>query len=121
MNVRWKINRYFYYLIILAMVFSTLTLKIQPAYASDVIAYDMVGSASQNLVSYTNDWTGAFSSPGDGFQKYQRGASSSCSGNAVHLCKLLGITLFVALKSAGDTTNRFCSSNTSALKIFNNH
>ncbi|MGB5331338.1 MAG: hypothetical protein WBN05_02220, partial [Woeseiaceae bacterium] len=44
---------------------------------AEVLASDMVGSASQNLVSYTNPWTGAFSSPGDGFQKYQRGVSPS--------------------------------------------
>jgi predicted extracellular nuclease len=44
---------------------------------ADVIASDMVGSASQNLVSYTNPYTDAFSSPGDGFQKYQRGLSPS--------------------------------------------
>jgi predicted extracellular nuclease len=48
----------------------------QPALAGTV-AYDMVGSASQNLVSYTNPWTNTFSSAGDGFQKYQRGVSSS--------------------------------------------
>ena len=44
---------------------------------AEVLASDMVGSASQNLVSYTNPWTDAFSSPGDGFQKYQRGVSPS--------------------------------------------
>ena len=41
------------------------------------IAFDMVGSASQNLTSFTNPWNGAFGSLGDGFQKYQRGVSSS--------------------------------------------
>jgi hypothetical protein len=47
------------------------------AAAQEVIAYDMVGSSSQNLISYTNAYTNAFSSAGDGFQKYQRGVSSS--------------------------------------------
>jgi predicted extracellular nuclease len=42
---------------------------------AQVIASDMDGSASQNLVSYTNPWEFAFGSPGDGFQKYQRGVS----------------------------------------------
>jgi len=37
----------------------------------------MVGSASQNLTSYTNPWTGAFTSAGDGFQQYSRSASPS--------------------------------------------
>ena len=41
------------------------------------VAYDMVGSGSQNLTSYTNIWTDAFASAGDGFQKYQRGVSAS--------------------------------------------
>ncbi len=46
------------------------------AHAAD-IAFDMVGSASSNLIEYRNDFTGAFGSPGDGFQKYQRGVSAS--------------------------------------------
>ncbi|MEN8239572.1 MAG: ExeM/NucH family extracellular endonuclease, partial [Actinomycetota bacterium] len=41
------------------------------------VAFDMVGSGSQNLVSFTNPFNGAFASAGDGFQKYQRGVSSS--------------------------------------------
>ena len=45
--------------------------------APTAVAYDMVGSTSLNLVSYTNPWTGAFSDNGDGFQKYERGVSSS--------------------------------------------
>ena len=48
---------------------------IMPAKAGTVVAYDMVGSASQNLVSYTNPWTGAFGSYSDGFQKYKRWVS----------------------------------------------
>ena len=42
-----------------------------------VVAFDMVASADQNLTSFTNPFDGAFSSPGDGFQKYQRGVSPS--------------------------------------------
>ncbi len=42
-----------------------------------IVAFDMVGSSSQNLISYTNPWNGAFSSAGDGFQKFQRGVSPS--------------------------------------------
>ena len=41
------------------------------------LAFDMVGSADQNLISFTNPYNGAFSSGGDGFQKYQRGVSGS--------------------------------------------
>jgi hypothetical protein len=41
------------------------------------VAFDMVGSASQNLTSYANPYAGAFGSPGDGFQKYQRFVSPS--------------------------------------------
>lgn len=55
-------------------IFSTTVLH---ASAGTVVAYDMVGSASQNLVSYTNVYTNAFGSAADGFQKYQRGVSPS--------------------------------------------
>ena len=41
------------------------------------LASDMVGSGSQNLVSYTNPFTDMFGSAGDGFQKYRRGVSPS--------------------------------------------
>ncbi|AEP28330.1 ExeM/NucH family extracellular endonuclease [Brumicola nitratireducens] len=41
------------------------------------IAYDMVSSSSLNLIEYQNPYTNAFSSAADGFQKYQRGVSSS--------------------------------------------
>jgi len=40
------------------------------------IAWDMVSSSSQNLISFSTD-APAFSSPGDGFQKYQVGVSES--------------------------------------------
>jgi predicted extracellular nuclease len=45
--------------------------------AADVVAFDMVGNASQNLNSFVNPWNSAFVSGGDGFQKYQRGVSPS--------------------------------------------
>lgn len=44
---------------------------------AEVIAFDLVGSASQNLISYTNPYTDAFSSAADGFQIYRRGVSAS--------------------------------------------
>ncbi len=44
---------------------------------AEVIAFDMVDSTSQGVVSYTNIWNGAFSSAGDGFQMYQRGVSAT--------------------------------------------
>ncbi len=48
-----------------------------PALSTTVVAFDMVGSASQNLLSYTNVSTDAFTSSGDGFQKYQRSVSAT--------------------------------------------
>ena len=39
------------------------------------VAFDMVGSASQNLTSFTDDPAIPFSSPADGFNKFQRGVS----------------------------------------------
>jgi len=44
---------------------------------ADIIAFDMVDSTSQGVLSYTNVWNGAFSSAADGFQMYQRGVSST--------------------------------------------
>ena len=44
---------------------------------AQVVASDLTGSASQNLLSYSNPYTGAFGSAGDGFQKYQRGVSAT--------------------------------------------
>ncbi len=41
------------------------------------VAFDLVGSGSQNLISHTNAFAGAFSSAADGFEIYQRGVSSS--------------------------------------------
>ena len=43
----------------------------------EALAFDMVGSASQRLTSFVDSPAIPFSSPGDGFQKYQRGVSSS--------------------------------------------
>ena len=59
----------------IACLLALLTLPV--AGQTDVIAFDMVGSASQNLTTYTNVWNGAFSSAGDGFQQYQRGVSAT--------------------------------------------
>ncbi len=45
--------------------------------SAEIIAFDMVGSSSLNLTEYNNAFTDAFSSPGDGFQIYQQGVSST--------------------------------------------
>ncbi|MEO1511019.1 MAG: choice-of-anchor I family protein, partial [Planctomycetota bacterium] len=42
-----------------------------------VIASDLTSGASVGLNSFTNDFAGAFSSAGDGFETYQRGVSGS--------------------------------------------
>jgi hypothetical protein len=42
---------------------------------ASVVAFDMVESASQNLLSFTDDPVIPFVSPGDAFQKLQRGVS----------------------------------------------
>ena len=39
------------------------------------VAYDMVGSTGQNLISFTDDPAIPFTSPADGFNKFQRGVS----------------------------------------------
>jgi hypothetical protein len=44
---------------------------------ADIVAFDMVGSASQNLVSFTDDPAIPFGSAADGFNKFQRGVSVS--------------------------------------------
>ena len=58
------------------LAFALLLVPAQPA-SAQVVAFDMVGSASQNLNSHVNPWENAFTSPADGFQKYQRGVSPS--------------------------------------------
>ncbi|MDH3588519.1 MAG: PEP-CTERM sorting domain-containing protein [Gammaproteobacteria bacterium] len=47
--------------------------------ATNIIGFDLVGSGSQNLISYSNEVTdaGGYSSAGDGFGIYQRGVSAS--------------------------------------------
>ena len=45
--------------------------------SSSAVAFDMVGSASENLTSFTDDTAIPFTSPGDGFNKFQRGISAS--------------------------------------------
>ena len=47
------------------------------ASTSDVVAFDLVDSTSQNLIDFQNPFEGAFGSAGDGFQVYQRGVSAS--------------------------------------------
>lgn len=67
-------------LLIFILLFNALPMgeaNASPLFSTTVVAYDMVGSTSQNLVSYTNAWTGGFGSAGDGFQKYQRWVSQS--------------------------------------------
>ncbi|NNJ47641.1 MAG: hypothetical protein HKP18_07405, partial [Acidimicrobiia bacterium] len=67
-------------LIAIAMVASLLPFAVataSPALAGPVVAFDMVGSSSSNLISYTNPSTDAFGSPADGFQKYQVGVSAT--------------------------------------------
>jgi hypothetical protein len=44
---------------------------------ADVVAYDMVSSTSQNLISFTDDPAIPFTSNADGFQKFQRGISTT--------------------------------------------
>jgi hypothetical protein len=44
---------------------------------AQVVASDLTGSTSTNLTSYTNPYTDAFTSAGDGFQKYRRGVSAT--------------------------------------------
>ncbi len=48
-----------------------------------VFAFDLVNSTSQNLTSFTNASTDAFSDPGDGFQVYDRDASTSIPFNVL--------------------------------------
>ncbi len=71
-------SKSFAFLLIFVLVAAALpmsTASASPALSTTIVAYDMVGSASQNLVSYTNAFTGAFGSAADGFQKYQRWVS----------------------------------------------
>ena len=59
-------------------VIATLILGLAAASAqATVVAFDMVDSASRNLIGFTNSWTDAFSSAEDGFQRYRRGVSAS--------------------------------------------
>ena len=59
----------------LPVLFALITLVLPLSVQAQVIASDMVGSASTNLISLTNPYNGAFSSAGDGFQKFRRGVS----------------------------------------------
>jgi predicted extracellular nuclease len=65
-------------MLFVVMMVGILTLWAAPDAAhAQTVAHDMVGSGSQNLTSYSNPYTGAFTSLADGFQKYQRGGSAS--------------------------------------------
>jgi len=44
---------------------------------AQVVAFDMVGSTSQNLLSFTDDPAIPFGSAADGFNKFQRGVSAT--------------------------------------------
>lgn len=59
---------------LLALAFAALLAG--PAHA-ELVAFDLVGSEDGNLDSFVNPFDGAFSSPGDGFQVYQRFVSPS--------------------------------------------
>ena len=54
-----------------------ITAGVGPPPPPTVIAFDMVSSASQNLLSFTDDPAIPFTSAGDGFNKFQRGVSPS--------------------------------------------
>ncbi len=77
MNYKTMIIRVFSVLLTLALLAPVASPFNMSAQAASIIAYDMVESGSLNLISYTNPYTNAFSSAGDGFQKYQRGVSAT--------------------------------------------
>ncbi len=63
-------------LLVLGMLAALLPVgALTPAAAADVVAQDMVGTTSTNLISYTNPYTDVWEA-GDGFQKYRRGVDS---------------------------------------------
>ncbi len=61
----------------LFLALMALLLALPTASEAQVVAYDMVGSTSQNLLSFTDDPAIPFTSAGDGFNKFQRGVSAS--------------------------------------------
>ena len=63
---------YGYMFLFAATIFTTNSTRAADAVE---IGYDMVSSNSLNLIEHTNSFKNAFSSAGDGFQKYQRGVS----------------------------------------------
>ncbi|MDH3588605.1 MAG: PEP-CTERM sorting domain-containing protein, partial [Gammaproteobacteria bacterium] len=62
-----------------AITAALLSVMVLPAAsnATNIIGFDLVGSDSHNLISYSNEVTdaGGYSNPGDGFGIYQRGVS----------------------------------------------
>ncbi|MEM7610593.1 MAG: endonuclease/exonuclease/phosphatase family protein [Pseudomonadota bacterium] len=57
-----------------ALAFQNLRIE-AGAVTLDAVAFDMVDSASQGLISFDNPFANAFASAADGFQKYQRNFS----------------------------------------------
>ena len=64
-------------LLVLVALFLAGSAAPQALAAPSVVAYDMVGSTSQNLISFTDDPAIPFGSAADGFNKFQRGVSPS--------------------------------------------
>ncbi len=58
-------------------VFDNIRIDGALAPSRETFAFDLVGGASQNRLSFTNPFNGAFSSAGDGFQVFQRFVSPS--------------------------------------------
>ena len=63
--------------ILFAIFLMTVLLALPGNSRAAIVAFDMVGSASQNLVSFTEDPAIPFGPPADGFNKFQRGVSAS--------------------------------------------
>jgi len=64
-------------LLTLATFLMTVLLSLPGISRADIVAFDMVGSTSQNLVSFTDDPAIPFGSAADGFNKFQVGVSTS--------------------------------------------
>ena len=60
-----------------AMAFQNLVVTSSGTPPPPGVAFDMVASTDLNLTSFTNPWSGGFTSAADGFQKLQRGVSAS--------------------------------------------
>jgi len=71
--------------ILFATFLMTVLLGLPGISRAGVVAFDMVGSASQNLVSFTDDPAIPFGSAADGFNKFQRGVSWVLSRPAIRM------------------------------------